>query len=118
MTNIFTKDFILAALTRAVKTFAQTLLGFLAVGLAISDINWANALSVSAVAMLFSILTSIVTGLPEAQNDGSIEVIATEDGPAFNMIFDQDEDLKKLATALVSGKQNRVSLKLEQETKE
>ena len=64
------KRFIVAALVRAVRTFAQTFVGFVAVGAAISEVQWLRALSVSAVAALLSILTSIATGLPEVDNDG------------------------------------------------
>ena len=59
------KTFAVAALIRAVRTFAQTFVGFVAVGAALSEIPWLEALSVSAVAALLSILTSIITGLPE-----------------------------------------------------
>ena len=59
------KTFAVAALVRALRTFAQTFVGFVAVGAALSEIPWLEALSVSAVAALLSILTSIITGLPE-----------------------------------------------------
>ena len=71
------KKFILAALVRAVRTFAQTFVGFVAVGAALSEVQWLRALSVSAVAAILSILTSIATGLPEVdgaeQNKGAHE---------------------------------------------
>lgn len=53
-----------AAGIRAVKTFAQTMIGMIAVGAAISEIQWKYVASVSAVAALLSLLTS-VAGLPE-----------------------------------------------------
>lgn len=59
------KDFVIAAGIRALRTFAQTFVGFIAVGAAISEVQWLRALSVSAVAAILSILTSIATGLPE-----------------------------------------------------
>lgn len=59
------KKFILAALVRSLRTFAQTFVGFVAVGAAVSEVQWLRALSVSAVAAILSILTSIATGLPE-----------------------------------------------------
>lgn len=62
------KAFIIAALIRAVRTFSQTFIGFVAVGAAISEIQWLRALSVSAVAAILSILTSIATGLPEVDD--------------------------------------------------
>lgn len=68
-----TKDFFKAAAIRAVRTGAQTLLSMLGVGMAITDINWPQALSVTLVAMIVSVLTSIVTGLPETKIDGVID---------------------------------------------
>lgn len=70
------KEFIVAALVRALRTFCQTFIGFIAVGAALSEIQWLRALSVSAVAAILSILTSIATGLPEvdgAENKGAHE---------------------------------------------
>jgi len=60
------KEWAIAALIRAVKTFFQTFAGFIAVGAAISDIEWVKALSVSGVAFIFSIVTSL-GGLPEVK---------------------------------------------------
>ncbi len=58
------KEWIKAALIRAVKTFAQTFAGCIAVGAAASEVDWLRALSVSGVAFVLSILTSL-GGLPE-----------------------------------------------------
>lgn len=61
------KAWLRAALIRAVRTFAQTAVGFLtgdAIG--ILEVNWPALLSVSAVAALASILTSLA-GLPEVE---------------------------------------------------
>ena len=63
-----------AALIRALKTVAQTAIGMITVGAAVEDINWLHILSVSAVAGIVSILTSIVTDLPEANSSGSIDL--------------------------------------------
>lgn len=62
-----TKTWIKAAAVRAVKTFAQTMVASITVGAAISNISWSTPLSVSAVAALASILTS-VAGLPEVDS--------------------------------------------------
>ena len=59
------KKFLIAALIRALRTFAQTFVGFIAVGAALDEIQWLRALSVSGAAAVLSILTSIATGLPE-----------------------------------------------------
>lgn len=55
-----------AAGIRAGKTAAQVALSMITVGQAIMDVNWVNVLSVSAVAAVISILTSIA-GLPEVK---------------------------------------------------
>lgn len=58
------KKWLKAASVRALKTFAQTAVSMLTIGQAVIDVNWINVLSVSAVAAVISILTS-VAGLPE-----------------------------------------------------
>ena len=60
------KQWALAALIRALRTFAQTFVGFIAVGAALEEVQWLRALSVSGAAFVLSILTSLATGLPEA----------------------------------------------------
>ena len=61
------KEFLIAAAIRAVRTFAQTFASMIAVGAAFSEIDWLRALSVSGVAFVLSILTSLATGLPEVE---------------------------------------------------
>ena len=56
----------LAALVRAVKTFFQSFCGFLVVGATMQEIPWIQALSVSGVAFILSICTSLA-GIPEEQ---------------------------------------------------
>ena len=62
------KEWAVAALIRAVRTFAQTFVGFIAVGAALEEIQWLRALSVSGAAFVLSILTSLATGLPEVED--------------------------------------------------
>lgn len=62
-----TSKWVKSALIRAVKTFAQTAISMLTVGQAFIDINWINVLSVSGVAAIISLLTS-VAGLPEVED--------------------------------------------------
>ena len=57
-----------AAGIRALKTFAQTALSLLTVGQAFHEISWINVVSVSGVAALISLLTS-VAGLPELEEE-------------------------------------------------
>ena len=60
------KKWLKAAWVRSVKTMAQTAVSMLTVGQAVLDVNWVNVLSVSAVAGVISMLTSIA-GLPEVE---------------------------------------------------
>ena len=66
-----------AAGIRAVKTFAEAMLGFVGVsGIAIGDIDWAMALGVSAAATVASVLMSVV-GLPEVSVDEDATLSST-----------------------------------------
>ena len=58
------KKWAIATLIRAIRTFAQTFAGCIAVGAAVSEVDWLRALSVSGVAFVLSILTAL-GGLPE-----------------------------------------------------
>ena len=66
MMNWDWKRWAVAALIRAVRTFAQTFAGCIAVGAALEEVQWLRALSVSGVAFVLSILTSL-GGLPEVE---------------------------------------------------
>jgi len=55
-----------AALIRAVKTFAQTAGASITVGAAFSEVDWLRVLSVSGVAFVLSMFTSL-GGLPEVK---------------------------------------------------
>ena len=62
------KNWIKAAGSRAIKTFAQSMASMLTgEALGILDVEWLAVLSVSAMAALVSLLTSIA-GLPEVNN--------------------------------------------------
>ena len=60
------KKWLKAALIRAIKTFAQTGASLITVGAVLSDIDWVMIASASAVAFIYSILTSLA-GLPEVK---------------------------------------------------
>lgn len=60
------KEWLKAALIRALKTFAQTFVGCIAVGAAVEEVAWLRALSVSGVSFVLSMMTSLA-GLPEVE---------------------------------------------------
>lgn len=62
--SVDTKEWWKAAGMRAVKTVAQTAVSMIVVGSTATEVDWLNILSVSAVAGVASILTSIA-GVPE-----------------------------------------------------
>lgn len=64
--NVFTKKWLKAALIRAIKTVAQTAVSMLTVGQLFTDVDWIGIASISAVAGVISILTSLA-GLPEVE---------------------------------------------------
>ena len=59
------KEFWKAALIRAIRTIAQTAIATIGTATVLSEINWIQIASASAVAGILSVLTSIATGLPE-----------------------------------------------------
>lgn len=63
------KKFLIAAGIRAIRTFAQTFASMITVGAAFYEVEWLHALSVSGVAFVLSILTSLATGLPEVEKE-------------------------------------------------
>lgn len=64
MNKAKTLKWLKAAGVRAVKTFAQTAASLVTVGAVITDIDWLTVISASAVAFIYSVLTSLA-GLPE-----------------------------------------------------
>ncbi len=64
MNELFSKEWFKAAGLRALRTVAQTALGMFTVGMAADEVKWTYVASVSAVAGIYSLLTSLA-GLPE-----------------------------------------------------
>lgn len=71
-----------AAGIRAIKTFAQSLVAYIGVATAFSEVNWARALSTAGLAALLSLLMSI-SGLPELNDEPIKEV---EFDPAYDEV--------------------------------
>ena len=81
------KPFIKAALIRAIRTICQTAVATIGTAFVISDVNWWVVVSASLLAGILSILTSVATGLPEA--DIYDEEMTDED---FDMEEEEDDD--------------------------
>ena len=61
------KGFIKCALVRALRTLAQTAVATIGTTALLSEVDWIAVLSASALAAVLSVLTSLATGLPEAE---------------------------------------------------
>lgn len=60
------EEWAIAALTRAVKTAAQTAVALIGTGsVGFTDLDWVQVASVAGVAAVVSLLTSVATDLPE-----------------------------------------------------
>lgn len=66
------KKWLKCAGIRAIKTMAQTAVSLITVGATMTDIDWITVGSVSLVAGILSLLTSI-KGLPECHDEVSAE---------------------------------------------
>lgn len=64
--KVFTKEWFRAAGIRAIKTVAQTAVSMLTVGQMFTEVDWIGIASISLVAGIISILTSLA-GLPEVE---------------------------------------------------
>lgn len=65
---MFTKDFWMKALTRAIRTFAESALAYIGTGaVVLGDVNWIGVLSAGAFGFVSSILLAMATGLPEVE---------------------------------------------------
>ena len=62
------KKWLKCSIVRAIKTVAQTAVSLITVGSAVSEVDWITIGSVSLVAGILSILTS-VAGLPEVKEE-------------------------------------------------
>ncbi|ANA49622.1 holin [Lactococcus garvieae] len=72
---MFTKTFLKDTAERAVKTFSQSLAAVLAAGATgILDVDWMNALSVSLLATLVSVLTSLGSGTFGEQSASAVKL--------------------------------------------
>ena len=62
------KQWLKAALIRAIRTFAESALAYIGTGaVVLGDVNWIGVLSAGGFGFVCSILLAMATGLPEAE---------------------------------------------------
>lgn len=81
--------FIKSALIRAIRTVCQTAVAMIGTAVVLSDVNWWMVVSASILAGILSILTSVATGLPEA--DYEMALYMNHDEPDDAEV-DEDEN--------------------------
>ena len=91
----FTLEWLKAAAIRMLRTAAQVALTMVTVGMAVKDVDWLNVLSVSLVAAVYSLLTSIVTDLPEVGNDGTVNVLPDGDIGGIDLTLNAEDIMKR-----------------------
>lgn len=61
------KEWAKAAAIRAIRTVAQAALATIGTAVVLSEVDWRYVISASLLAGILSVLTSVVTGLPEVE---------------------------------------------------
>ena len=96
-TNIFTKEWLIPALNRAVRTMVQVALSMFSVGQLITDIDWVAILSCAVVAGIYSLGTSVLLGIPEGDTAGTVN-LDNYHGDDIMYVSDLKIDPEKLKT--------------------
>lgn len=80
--------FIKSALIRAIRTVCQTAVAMIGTAVVLSDVNWWMVVSASILAGILSLLTSVATGLPEA--DYEMALYMNHDEPEDSEVDDEN----------------------------
>ena len=95
MNNIFTKEWFIPALNRAVRTMVQVALTMFTVGQRLTEIDWVTIISCSIVAGIYSLGTSVLLGIPEGDAVGTVNLDKYE-GDDIMYVSDLKIDPEKL----------------------
>lgn len=80
---MWTSEFWKAVAERAIRTFAQAFVASVGVGVGLFELDWANVLSISTMAALLSVLTSIAANSVDSKTGASFgtEEVTPESKP-------------------------------------
>ena len=95
MHNIFTKEWLIPALNRAVRTMVQVALTMFTVGQRLTEIDWVTILSCAVVAGIYSLGTSVLLGIPESEVVGTV-ALDNYEGDQILFVSDLKIDPKEL----------------------
>lgn len=82
--------FIKASLIRAIRTICQTAVAVIGTAFVLADVNWWAVVSASLLAGILSILTSVATGLPEADYEKHLYMSVEE--PEDSEVIDDGKE--------------------------
>ena len=82
-------EFVKASLIRCVRTIAQTAVAMIGTAVVMSDVNWGMVVSASLLSGILSILTSVATGLPEAEY--AQHIYMSKEEPEDSEVYDGEE---------------------------
>ena len=93
LAKVFTKEWLVAAGIRALKTVAQAALAAMGTSYVLEEVDWKLVISIACMAGILSLLTSIA-GLPELElKDSMPEItIPEEEGTFAEITFESKED--------------------------
>ncbi|WP_049217218.1 holin [Alloscardovia omnicolens] len=94
MKNHFTREFMYDTIERAIKTAAQAAIGVLGTGaVGLLTVDWVNVLSVTAMAALISVLTSIASvGATDTLTPASVVPSITREGKHVASVTTGEEE--------------------------
>lgn len=92
------KEFWKATGIRAIRTVCQTAVAMIGTSVAMSDVDWKMVASASVLSGILSVLTSVATGLPEAEYKEHVYMSAEEPedswtDESYNENFDYGEEV-------------------------
>lgn len=73
------KEWVAIVAIRAIKTMAQTAMGMITVGAALNEVEWVQIVSVALVSAVYSILTSISTGVETEESRAKDGLLLIDD---------------------------------------
>lgn len=86
-----TKEFWKAALIRAARTFLQVVLAVWTAGTLITDVDWKFLFLSAFSAAVYSLLTSLLAGLPEVKLEKTLYALENDGEEEPNLQVEEDE---------------------------
>lgn len=94
--SIFTKQFALAALERAVKTAAQSALGAIGATMLLHEVDWLLVASAAGLATVASVLTSVASGAATGSPSLSSSEVLSEPGATADPVAGEPVEVEAI----------------------